>query len=269
MAALTLATTATYVKHESCEATTNDFEDHTFCGIMFDLEVRTERPVDFIEIESLWVRGYLGPITVWATRGGIEGKHEEAEHWTKLYEKQHNPSMRRLVELKLDFPLLCRPGERFGLYVHSKRNDDMAIVYDNVRSVVTHEDPFIRMLPGLAHLSPVPFSSWEGAWWGCWRERRCFVGKCNFGVRYLLWTPRNQVNPRFPQCFRRSATALFHTHAFSWKGLPAEVVLYILNMCPWDWFGAEGLDSESMMARAMHQATTGVRNMMPWSRLRG
>lgn len=121
------------------------------------------------------------------------------------------------------------------MYVHSNRDDDTAIVYDNQRHRVTHQDDFIQVLPGMAHLSPEPFGEY-GAWWGIWRENREFVGRVGFGVRYLLWNPDTRIHQSFPTAFRRSAATLFRVHAFSWAGLPADIVLYILNMCPWDWF---------------------------------
>jgi hypothetical protein len=47
---------------------TKDREDHTFNGIMFDLEVPDVVPIDIVRIDSVWVRGELGPMTVWAAR---------------------------------------------------------------------------------------------------------------------------------------------------------------------------------------------------------
>ena len=73
-------------------------------------------------------------------------------------------------------PVRVKPGESLGIYVHSRRADDMAIVYDNQKSNVTHADRFIKVHPGLAHLSNQPFSG-RGWGWGSWRQRREFVGK--------------------------------------------------------------------------------------------
>lgn len=80
---------ANYVKHESYMVETQDCEDHTFCGIMFDMRIQSRRPVDFVQIEELWVRGGLGGMTVWITRGGFRGKQHDASAWTKVYEKTH------------------------------------------------------------------------------------------------------------------------------------------------------------------------------------
>ena len=81
------------------------------------------------------------------------------------------------------------PGESCGLYVHSTLSGDEAIVYDNQRHQLSHEDDFLAVLPGLAHLSNRPFGS-VGMWWGRpWRDRREFVGRLSYGARYTLWNP--------------------------------------------------------------------------------
>ena len=46
---------ANYTTHESFEAEMLDHEDHTFCGIMFDLSCESQLPVDYIEISEIWV----------------------------------------------------------------------------------------------------------------------------------------------------------------------------------------------------------------------
>ena len=40
------------------------WQDHTFSGIMFDVVCKGQLPVKFIEIQSCWVRGALGPMQV-------------------------------------------------------------------------------------------------------------------------------------------------------------------------------------------------------------
>ena len=74
---------ANYVTHKSCTVDTNDREDHTFSGIMFGMTCRNTKPIDFIEIVAIWVRGQLGPLTVWATPGKFLGKHEDEAQWEK------------------------------------------------------------------------------------------------------------------------------------------------------------------------------------------
>lgn len=42
--------------------------------------------------------------------------------------------MRELTELKFDQPFKIQAGEQWGIYVHSERDDDDGIVYDNTSS---------------------------------------------------------------------------------------------------------------------------------------
>jgi len=69
--------------------------------------------------------------------------------------------------------------------------DDEALVYDNQRSRFTHTDQFIRVGPGLAHLSSTPFSGSHP--WGAWRERRQFVGRVSYGAKVLVWYQEDRV----------------------------------------------------------------------------
>ena len=186
-----------------------------------------------MQVDSLWVRGALGPMTAWVVHGGFEGKHERKSAWTQIYDKELAPSMHTFVELKLDYPLQLQPGGTYGIYVHSARPGDESVVYDNQRSHVSHEDDFVGILPGLAHLSNRPFSK-RGMWWAAWRQNREFVGRVSYAVRYLLWNP--EVHDSFPNNFQLASAALHTQHAMSWDGLPSEIILYILNMCPHDWF---------------------------------
>jgi len=47
---------------------TKDRDDHTFNGIMFDLEVPDVVTIAIVRIDAGGVRGELGPMTVWAAR---------------------------------------------------------------------------------------------------------------------------------------------------------------------------------------------------------
>ena len=81
-------------------------------------------PVDHIIINSIAVRGALGPLTVWVTK---DSDHEgtiscNKKHWTKLYEKTHQPSYRAYKELDLSkSPIVLKPGQVRGIYIHSTR----------------------------------------------------------------------------------------------------------------------------------------------------
>mmetsp|Transcript_5265 Transcript_5265/g.11720 ORF Transcript_5265/g.11720 Transcript_5265/m.11720 type:complete len:230 (+) Transcript_5265:238-927(+) len=184
---------ADYTIHESYVIDTRDREDHTFSGVMFGMAVKETWPIEFLEVNSLSVRGELGPLTVWVHRGPLEhDTHVDSDQWTLVYKATHTRSFQRLVPLNFDKPIRVTPGERVSLYVHSTLPNDMAIVYDNQHGSITHEDDFIQVLPGLAHLCNEPFGDWHP--WGSWRRRREFVGQISYGTRYLLWNPN--VNQR-------------------------------------------------------------------------
>mmetsp|Transcript_21383 Transcript_21383/g.47365 ORF Transcript_21383/g.47365 Transcript_21383/m.47365 type:complete len:356 (+) Transcript_21383:157-1224(+) len=231
---------ANHLVHESFAVDMRDHEDHSFCGVMFDVCCRGEAdlgvPLDFMQIEAISVRGELGPLTVWSTPGSFKGKEHHQDAWTLLYEGEHPPSMRSYRQLPLTAPIVMRPGQRCGIYVHSKLRGDDAIIYDNQRGHVTYEDAVFRVLPGLAHLSNKPFGR-SGMWGVPWRENREFVGRFEYGVSYKLWNP--EVHRDFPEDFRKVVKTVLlcgrrlHSPLHS---LQDEVLFYILNMCKHDWF---------------------------------
>jgi hypothetical protein len=242
MSYLTLQTDADYTINERCTFDTRDHEDHTFCGVMFGMECQSILPVKFVEVQTIWVRGDLGPLTVWKTPDTYEGKQENETAWENIYEKDHEPSREVLVPLELDPPLRVRPGQKLGLYVHSKLSGDRGLVYDNQKTSITYQDRFIKVLPGVAHKSNIPFSDRGMHHWSAWRPRREFVGRMSFGVKYLLWTPL--VATQFPKSFNQMATTmhLLQKRESGLDRLPTEMVWYILNMCKFDW--SKDLDEE-------------------------
>ena len=44
---------------QNVTAETDQYEDHTFSGIMFDIKTN-KLPLEYIEVSSIWVRGDLG-----------------------------------------------------------------------------------------------------------------------------------------------------------------------------------------------------------------
>lgn len=143
-AVLCRPTAANHVVHDRITVDTRDHEDHTFCGIMFDVECRSECPVAFLEISSVSVRGDLGPMTVWALPGGMSDRIREPSRpdgWQLIYEEEHAPSPNTLVPLKLGYrSVKLEPHARLGLYVHSKLPGDDSIVYDNQRGMYSYEE---------------------------------------------------------------------------------------------------------------------------------
>eukprot|EP00438_Fugacium_kawagutii_P015710 Skav235333 [mRNA] locus=scaffold520:700584:701474:+ [translate_table: standard] len=234
--------TANHTAHESFTADTRDHEDHTFCGMMFDVQCKGPEeggvPVECLVITTVAVRGDLGPLTVWTTKETYRKKEHQQEEWECLYEDEHPPSYEKYTDLLLRTPIRLLPGESCGLYVHSKLPGDDALVYDNQRARVTHEDAVFRVLPGKAHLSNRPFGR-QGMWGFPWRERREFVGRIFYGVRYVLWNPVTEIHQRFPPGFKRAVWTILlcarkPESPFHW--LHDEVLFYIFNLCKYDWF---------------------------------
>jgi len=89
---------------------TEDHEDHTFNGIMFDVEALATRPVDAIVVDAVYVRGGLGKMTVWCSPGGFEGKRERPDQWRRHLSKACPPSWREFARLELDEPIVLKPG---------------------------------------------------------------------------------------------------------------------------------------------------------------
>ena len=236
MSALLLKQNADYLVHDSYTVETEDHEDHTFNGVMFDVEVLDRRPVQALVVDSIHVRGGLGQMSVWCVEGGRRGVEEKPAAWTQAFSRHVNASWRDFTSLKLEPPLVLLPGKTYGLYVHSADQGDDGVVYDNQRDEICHEDDYIRVFPGLAHLSPDPFGA-DGPWWGSpWRRRRAFVGKLSYGARYVLWRPVPAAHTRFDPTFRRGVVAAFYALTMGWGGLPTDCVLYILHLARYDWF---------------------------------
>lgn len=216
---------ADYETHETHECNTTDYEDHTFSGIMFTVET-TNPTVACLYIESLAIRGELGPITVWAKEGGWRHSRESPDHWRLVFKKTLDAST--LLQ-PLEFDPLPVTGQ-LSLYVHSALRSDTGIVYDNFRT--TRSDAYLTVHPGCAHLSPRPFSGYHP--WGAWRNHRVFVGKIKYSVRHLLWRP--QVHSKFPSSFKFMVLNLClmrKRHPFNL--LSDDIFFYLLHMCPADW----------------------------------
>lgn len=278
MASMNRPTSATYVVNEKVTIDTTDREDHTFSGIAFPIQCKAVLPINHIIIENIAIRGELGKISVWVTKqdsssgtsvptitSGTTSKAIRAKHyplrptkqrqsnknelegefimkvddWDKIYEDDHKPSYRKYQELDLSsHPIVLKPGEVRGIYIHSTLDGDRAIVYDNNHHTKTYDDSCITVLPGRAHVSPIPFHDHPPWGWGgsAWRDGREFVGKISYGVVYNLWNPPKNLS--FGDNFRQAAKVLLLCQR-SWDCHPSlsdDCIFYILNMCRWDWF---------------------------------
>lgn len=148
------------------------------------------------------------------------------------------PSYREYCDLDLsDNPIILKPGEIRGVYIHSTLESDQALVYDNQQNLKTFDDKFLTVLPGRAHVSPKLFGTQPIWGWGnAWRDNREFVGRISYGVVYKLWNPSEHLS--FGGNFRNIAKLLLMCQR-RWESplsmLSDDCIFYILNMMRWDW----------------------------------
>ena len=93
--------------------------------------------------------------------------------------------------------------------MHSARDDDLGVVYDNKRDPVGRGHSLALNIcgEGMAHLNPEPFNNNDPWGWGRgWRNDREFVGRVSYGVRWMLWGP--ETHRRFPPKFRNTVMIL-------------------------------------------------------------
>lgn len=115
MASMDLPKTASYTISELYEVDTGDYEDHTFCGVMFTIKCKSDLPVELIQIDSISVRGGLGPLTVWQTPDTFVGKNEDKNSWQQVYEGHHEQSYDFVVKLSFNVPIIVKAGESIGM----------------------------------------------------------------------------------------------------------------------------------------------------------
>lgn len=167
------------------------------------------------------------------------------KRWTKIYERTHSPSFVGYCELDLSSnPVILKPGQVKGMYIHSTLRGDAAIVYDNKEKPKTHDDSFITILPGRAHVSQRIFGSIPVWGWGsAWRDNREFVGQIKYGACYKLWNPSENLS--FGENFRSTARTLLMCQRrleCPFSRLPDDAIYYILNMMRWDWVNDKSID---------------------------
>jgi hypothetical protein len=142
-----------------------DNQDHTFCGIMFDIRCTEEMPVEYLLIDGVSVRGKLGDMKVFISKSRNESYAklmDNPEHWEEVHTSYQHKSWRALTLLSFNTQVVLRPGELLAIYVHSSSYGDQAVVYDNQRvyeGKPSAQDEFISVFPGSAHLQSEPFDS--------------------------------------------------------------------------------------------------------------
>ena len=91
----TVANYTTSEQHQVGKA--HDHDDHTFCGIMFNVKCRTVLPVHALVLRSVAVRGGLGEMRVFVTKNGYQGKQEKPDEWQLVYHGTHSRDRKSVV----------------------------------------------------------------------------------------------------------------------------------------------------------------------------
>ena len=131
-------------------------------GIMFPVECINKLPIQFVEIQSISVRGELGMISVYTCDYNPASRDPLCRIRRDKWETRFGPtecasSETRFTELVFPVPLRLAPSQVAGIYIHSQLPSDTAIVYDNQRTNnVTYKDDILGIHPGIAHTSNVP-----------------------------------------------------------------------------------------------------------------
>jgi len=230
--------------HENVTVDTAGRREHTFCGVMFPVGIKRNIPIEKVSIQSLSVRGHLGPITVWVA--GIKSPFNVSEQvlhysktWHLIYQRFHPPSMHRYVALEIP-PLILHPGESCIFYIHSSHRSDQAIVYENAHSHITYQDDVININAGRAHISTRPFGALS--FWGypgAWRDDRAFVGQLQYGITYKSWNPHIHVN--FGQAYDQMVLTLLMCRRRTESPislLSDDSLFLLLQMCGYNWASA-------------------------------
>mmetsp|Transcript_23527 Transcript_23527/g.70665 ORF Transcript_23527/g.70665 Transcript_23527/m.70665 type:complete len:417 (-) Transcript_23527:8-1258(-) len=266
-------TTSDYVSSGAFSVTTRDDDDHSFHGVVCDVELTAGVPIEYLEVTGVAVRGALGATKVLTAPGGFAPSPDASD---RLEMRKYFSPLKPPHEWTLRFSGICPPARdeprhldfveparlapdklknapknapppplKLGLYIHSENAE--GVVYNNQRHRgVTLEDAHVRVLSGVAHTGGAPFA--RVGYWGdnAWRERREFVGRVSYRVRLLLWTPENHT--RFPAPFQEMANALLLSRAAKLlRGgatkigighMPVEALYYVLSFMRHDWPGA-------------------------------
>lgn len=227
---------------------------------MFPVKIKDDIPIEYVKIQSLSVRGQLGPMTVWVA--GIKaaspqennfyhyhtrpdaphGRQQQqqvlkySKTWHKVYQRVHAPSMHRYVSFKIS-PVTLKPGESCVFYIHSSQRSDQSIAYENAQKPITFQDDVISIYAGRSHLSTRPFGSLNiWGYPGAWKDDRAFVGQLRYCVTNISWKPNIHVH--FGQAYDQMVLTLLLCRRRSKSPislLSDDNIFLILQMCGYNW----------------------------------
>mmetsp|Transcript_21565 Transcript_21565/g.31899 ORF Transcript_21565/g.31899 Transcript_21565/m.31899 type:complete len:304 (+) Transcript_21565:37-948(+) len=243
--------------HEDVLVNTTGRREHTVCGIMFPVEIKRDVPIEKVTIQSLSVRGQLGPITVWAAgikvpqrqennffHYHIHGAEEEqvlmySRTWHKVYQSFREPSNYRYTSFEIS-PVTLKPGESCIFYIHSSHRSRQGILSANAQNHITFQDDAINIHAGRAHFSTRPFGSiniW--GYHGAWRDDCAFVGQLRYCVTYISWKPNIHIHFGYAYAQMVLTLLMCRRRSKSPISLLSDDNLYlILQMCGFNWASA-------------------------------
>jgi len=220
--------------------------NHTFNGVVF--EVRAKSQVAVTRVESFWVGGDLGEITIWANPNYRAKQKQDqgptAKDWTNVAAGIYEPNWTDAAEVKLTQTVDISPGGTMGFYIHSALNNDQGIAYHSHQGLVC-EDKNASVWSGWGHTSSEPFASEHG--WS-WRRNRGPSGAMRYSQVYILWSPR--THRKFPSSFKNVVFCLLAIHSKRPQSLlsllPLEMLYAVLEYCHLQWF-----EDEEALARKL------------------
>ncbi|KAJ1451249.1 hypothetical protein M885DRAFT_530142 [Pelagophyceae sp. CCMP2097] len=251
-APLSRESVSSYTQSGTFTLETRDDDDHTFHGIIFDIELAGRVPIEYVDVEGVGVRGALGRTRVLGVLGGFArsapgGQRsvflQPPSQWTVLFDAHAAPARgHALRDLPFSKPMRLSAGTstKLGVYVHAESLD--GVVYNNQRHRgVTLEDAHVRILSGVAHTGGALFA--PVGYWGdsAWRPLREFVGCVRYSVRVKLWTPQSdaQFEPKFRKMVRAMllcrASSIRHHAKTALGALPIEALYFVLSYCSHAW----------------------------------
>ena len=145
--------------------------DHSFNGIIFDIESKDAHEV---EIMSVSLAGLLGRVRIWARDSSCHSNPPPARSnnywghhpgisqlgWTLVADEVCLPSWDRPTEISFNKPFKLLPRSTHGFYCHSGLPDDLGIQYTSCnKREITAFDDHIKILPGFGHCGNTPFDN--------------------------------------------------------------------------------------------------------------
>ena len=210
----------------------------------------------YADVSAIEVAGVTGEVTVWISDGGWDGKLDQPDSWTLIYQQSHPRSWPNhaasskipTVVFQLEEPFRVSSGQTVGLYVHTTGWGGMVVRSPRGRGlcrVETRNGSLPRCPRGPPRLysaehvtisagcsktwSPAPFG--EVRRWSVHRELN---GLLMYKPRWLVWSPKDHT--RFSSAFRDAAEALRVHLCTAHHGLPRWAVGCVLEFCDPDWF---------------------------------